>query len=38
MAPHWRKPHGFDGKSRFIVSDHETIVLVEGCDDGGARA
>ena len=29
---------GCDGRLRFIVLDHDTVVLVNGYDDGGARA
>ena len=29
---------GCDGRFRFIVLDHDTVVLVNGYDGGGARA
>jgi hypothetical protein len=38
MTPRWPRPHGFDGGVKFIAADHNTVVPLEGCDDGGARA
>jgi hypothetical protein len=38
MTDRWLKRHGFGGRLRFIVLDHDTVVPVWGCEDGGARA
>src|SRR3974390_1037582 len=38
MTSCWLKHHGFGGRLRFIVLGHDAMVLVQRCDDGGARA
>ncbi len=38
MTNRWLKCHGSGGRLRFIVRDHDTVVPVSRCDDGGARA
>ena len=38
MTNRWLKRHGFGGRLRFMVLDHDTVVRVKGYDDGGARA
>jgi hypothetical protein len=38
MSTQWPKHLGFDGSSRFVAPDHDTVVPVQADDDGGARA
>ncbi len=38
MTTRWPKQHSFDGGLRFMATSHDTVVPVNGGDDGGARA
>ena len=37
MTQRWPTRQSFDRRLRFIEPDHDTVVLVRGCGDGGRR-